>query len=50
MYAHKRRLTPASVVVNPTSIVATLVGAKREVPIREACGKVVDWYKPAKSM
>ena len=47
MYAHKTRLTPASIVVPNASIVATPVVGKRVVPIRRACGQYVDYYVPA---
>jgi hypothetical protein len=39
-------LTPpgASAVIN--SILATPANPTRVVPIRKACGKLVDWYRP----
>jgi hypothetical protein len=40
-------LTPASDIATPVSLVATPVGRDRIVPIREACGKLVDWYRNA---
>ena len=38
-------LTPASDVAVPTSVIATLAGRDRTVPLRDACGKLVDWYR-----
>jgi hypothetical protein len=40
----KHWLTPASDVATPTELIATLRGAERTVPIRQACGQLVDWY------
>lgn len=47
MYARKTRLTPGSAVAQPTSVLATPVGGAREVPVRRACGRYVDFYEPA---
>lgn len=46
MYAHERRLTPQAATVTDGSIVATPVGGKQIVAVGEACGKLVDWYRP----
>jgi hypothetical protein len=37
-------LTPDSDVATPTELIATLAGAERTVPVRQACGQLVDWY------
>jgi hypothetical protein len=43
-------LTPAEAGAYMTSIIATPVGTERVVPLREACGRYVDWYTtPARS-
>ena len=38
-------LTPASDVATPVALIATPLGTERTVPMRVACGKLVDWYK-----
>lgn len=43
--ATKSRLTPRSAVAIPESVVATRRGTARLVPLREACGRYVDWYQ-----
>lgn len=45
-YASKERLTPKTAMVLPTSVVAQPVGGRRTVPVRQACGELVDWYRP----
>lgn len=47
LYAQKRRLTSPLVVARVPTVFATPVGGTRTVSIRAACGKLVDWYKPA---
>ena len=42
-------LTPASAVTYPEKIIAVPVGTARTVPVAAACGKAVDWFKPAGS-
>jgi hypothetical protein len=42
-------LTPPGRVAYVASIVATPVGGERTVPLREACGKLVDWIEPRRS-
>jgi hypothetical protein len=44
-HAVKHRLTPISDVALPDKLVATPVGTERLVPLRQACGKLVDWYR-----
>jgi hypothetical protein len=39
-------LTPPGRVAQVNAIVATSVGGSRTVPLREACGKFVDWIEP----
>lgn len=41
----KHRLTPLSDLATPGSLIATAVGAERTVPLRQACGKLIDWYR-----
>ncbi len=38
-------LTPRAAVANPTEVIATRRGTGRLVPVREACGRYVDWYR-----
>jgi hypothetical protein len=38
-------LTPMSDIASPAALIATPVGGERTVPVREACGKLVDWYQ-----
>lgn len=45
--ATKGRLSPGSAIAHPVSVVAVPVGTERVVPIASACGKFVDWYRPA---
>jgi len=40
-------LTPDTDIAAPVSIIATREGAERIVPVRRACGLLVDWYRPA---
>ena len=40
----KHRLTPASDVAAPVALLASPVGGERTVPLRRACGRLVDWY------
>lgn len=40
------RFTPATQVSTPQSVVAVPVGTERTVPVAEACGRFVDWYRP----
>lgn len=42
----KKRWTPDTDVDPAGELVAVRVGAQRTVPIRQACGKLVDWYRP----
>lgn len=42
-------LTPPGRVAHVTSLVATSVGGSRTVPLREACGRFVDWIEPRRS-
>ncbi len=44
-HASKYWLTPKSDVAVPTSVIATPVGAERLVPLSDACGRLVDWYR-----
>ena len=39
--------TPANRVANPVSVLATPDFGERVVPLNEACGQLVDWYRPA---
>jgi hypothetical protein len=41
----KHWLTPESDAATPTVLIATPMGAERTVPLRAACGKLVDWYQ-----
>jgi hypothetical protein len=43
--AIKHRLSPASDVAVPGSLIATPLGSERLVPLQVACGKLVDWYR-----
>lgn len=47
---HRTWLTPASAATSPSTIVATPVGDTAVVPVRQACGKYVDWYTPARGL
>jgi hypothetical protein len=40
-------LAPPRAAANLVAIVATPVARERVVPVRQACGKYVDWYRPA---
>jgi len=44
-HVEKYWLTPLSDIATPTTLVATPVGDERTVPLRQACGKLVDWYR-----
>jgi hypothetical protein len=41
------RVTPGDLYASVSEIVATPAGGEHSVPLREACGKWVDWYRPA---
>ena len=43
-HLQKHWLTPGTDVATPTELIATLTGAERVVPVRRACGQLVDWY------
>jgi len=38
-------LTPESDAATPTVLIATPLGTEQTVPLRGACGKLVDWYQ-----
>jgi hypothetical protein len=38
-------LTPMSDIATPGVLIATPVGGERTVPLRQACGRLVDWYQ-----
>jgi len=40
-------LTLPSAITTIGSIISTPVGQKKVVPVAQACGKLVDWYRPA---
>lgn len=40
-------LTPQSSIASVTAVVATRTGADRLVPVAQACGRYVDWYRGA---
>jgi len=40
-------LTPPTDIATPGALIATPVGTERTVPMRAACGKLVDWYRSA---
>jgi hypothetical protein len=44
-HVKKYWLTPMSDVATLGSLIATPVGGERTVPLRQACGKLVDWYQ-----
>jgi hypothetical protein len=44
-HVQKHWLSPTSDIASPGLLIATKAGAERTVPIAEACGKLVDWYK-----
>jgi hypothetical protein len=44
-HVKKYWLTPMSDLAAPVALIATPVGGERTVPIRRACGKLVDWYQ-----
>jgi uncharacterized integral membrane protein len=48
LHEERTLLTPASAGTSPSTIVATPVGGAAVVPVRQACGKYVDWYSPAR--
>jgi hypothetical protein len=41
-------LSPDSALTYITSITAVPVGSERTVPVAAACGRLVDWYRPAR--
>lgn len=41
------RLTPTTIAASVSGIVAVRQEPRRQVPLRRACGRVVDWYRPA---
>ncbi|HEY4450083.1 MAG TPA: hypothetical protein VGN13_00635 [Solirubrobacteraceae bacterium] len=41
----EHRLSPASDTAIPTTLIATATGGERLVPLRHACGKLVDWFE-----
>ena len=41
-------LTPRSALTYLNSVTAVPVGTERTVPIAAACGRLVDWYRPAR--
>lgn len=40
-------MTPESAIAALTAVVATPLVAERIVPLRRACGRYVDWYRPS---
>ena len=44
-HVKKYWLTPMSDLAAPVALIATPVGGERTVPVRQACGKLVDWYQ-----
>lgn len=46
--ATTERLTSAGALTHPLSLVAVPVGASATVPVASACGRLVDWYRPAR--
>jgi hypothetical protein len=44
-HVKKYWLTPMSDIAAPGALIATPVGGERIVPLRQACGKLVDWYQ-----
>lgn len=49
VYATRTRLTSPLSLFPATTVVATPVGGRAVVPIRRACGKLVDWYRPGRA-
>lgn len=49
LHAVKGRWTPATALDTPGAVIAVRTGAARTVPLREACGKLVDHYQEASS-
>jgi hypothetical protein len=47
MQTAKYWLTPASDIAEPVAVLATPAAADQIVPVRAACGKLVDWYESA---
>jgi hypothetical protein len=47
--ATKKRLTPASAADYPNAVIATRVDRPREVPVAQACGRMVDHVIPRKT-
>lgn len=41
------RVTPTTIAASVSGIVAVRQEPRRRVPLRQACGRVVDWYRPA---
>jgi hypothetical protein len=46
--AEKPRWNSPTVLFGSAYMVLTPVGTERTVPIKQACGKYLDWYKPAR--
>jgi hypothetical protein len=47
--AEKPRWNSPTVLFGSAYMVLTPVGSERTVPIKQACGKYLDWYKPGRS-
>ncbi len=47
--ASKTRLARPGLATAPVELSFTPVAAERTVPVRQACGKYLDWYEPAAS-
>ena len=45
----KTRFTPVFAGAGLTSVIAVPAAAERVVPVRQACGRLVDWYRPSAS-
>jgi len=41
----KDRWTPTNAIVTPNAVIAVPAGTGRVVPIKQACGRLVDWYR-----
>jgi hypothetical protein len=44
---HPSRLTSPQAVATLGALVATRVGERKMIPLAKACGRYVDWYRPA---
>ncbi len=44
-HVKKYWLTPISDLATPAALIATPVGGERTIPLRQVCGKLVDWYQ-----